>query len=100
MTARMPEGREALVLALARLQGRRVGDGVRDAMSEYEAMRIDQDRDPIVTDQVVRRFLSTGAMRRDVAIPGGEPVDADEIVGWRQPGPGVRRPGLRAGLGA
>ena len=83
-TARMPEGREALLQALARLQGKRQGDMVRDTMTEYEAMRIDQDRDPIVTDQVARRFLSTGAIRRDVAIPGGEPVDPDEIVTARQ----------------
>ena len=39
-------GREALLQALARLQGKRVGDMVRDAMTEYEAMRIDQERDP------------------------------------------------------
>ena len=70
-TARMPEGREALLQALARLQGKRVGDTVRDAMTEYEAMRIDQERDPIVTDQVTRRFLTTGAIRRDVAASRG-----------------------------
>jgi len=82
-TARMPEGREALLQALARLQGKRVGDMVRDAMSEYEAMRIDQDRDPIVLEQVTRRFLTTGAIRRDVQIPRGEPPDPDDIVSAR-----------------
>jgi VWFA-related protein len=82
-TARMPEGREALLQALARLQGKRVGDMVRDAMTEYEAMRIDQDRDPIVTDQVARRFLTTGAIRRDVQIPRGEPVDPGDFASAR-----------------
>ncbi len=70
-TARMPEGREALLQALGRFQGKRAGDFVRDAMTEYEAMRIDQERDPIVTDQVTRRFLSTGAIRRRRADPEG-----------------------------
>ena len=79
-TARMPEGREALLQALARLQGKRVGDMVRDAMTEYEAMRIDQERDPIVTDQVTRRFLTTGAIRRDVQIPRGEAPDPEDFV--------------------
>jgi VWFA-related protein len=81
-TSRMPDGREALLRALARLQGKRVGEMVRDAMTEYEAMRIDQDRDPIVTDQVMRRLLTTGEIRRDVAIPlrpgdVNEPPDYD-----------------------
>jgi VWFA-related protein len=83
-TARMPEGREALLQALARLQGKRVGDMVRDAMTEYEAMRIDQERDPIVTDQVTRRFLTTGASRRDVQIPRGEAPDPEDFVTARQ----------------
>ena len=71
----MPEGREALLQVLGRLQGKRAGEIVRDAMTEYEAMRIDQDRDPIVTDQVMRRFLATGAIRRDVQMPEGGPPD-------------------------
>jgi VWFA-related protein len=79
-TARMPQGREELLHALGRLQGKRVGDMVRDAMTEYEAMRIDQDRDPIVTDQVTRRFLTTGAIRRDVQIPRGEAPDPEDFV--------------------
>ena len=82
-TARMPEGKETLLQVVARFQGKRVNESVRDAMSDYEAMRIDQDRDPIVTDQVMRRFLSTGEIRRDVAVPG-EPVDnSSEIDSWR-----------------
>ena len=82
-SARMPEGRETLVQAVARFQGKRVGESVRDAMSAYEAMRIDQDRDPIVTDQVMRRFLATGEIRHDVSLPR-QPSDANaEVGGWR-----------------
>ena len=44
---------------------------VRDAMTDYEAMRIDQDRDPIVTDQVMRRFLATGADPARRQLPPG-----------------------------
>jgi VWFA-related protein len=81
-TARMPEGREALLQALGRLQGKRVGDMVRDAMTEYEAMRIDQDRDPIVTDQVTRRFLTTGAVMRDVPMLG-QTADPEDFASAR-----------------
>jgi VWFA-related protein len=82
-TARIPEGREPLLQVLTRLQGKQVGESVRDAMSDYEAMRIDQDRDPIVTDQVMRRLLSTGEIRQDVSRPG-QPVDiSSELPGWR-----------------
>ena len=82
-TTRLPAGRDELLRALERLQGKRVGESVRDAMSEYEAMRIDQDRDPIVTDQVMRRLLATGEIRRDVSVPRGAVDDSAEIPGWR-----------------
>ena len=75
-TARMPEGREALLQVLGRLQGRHVGEPMRDFMTDFEAMRIDQDRDPIVTDQVMRRLISTGQILHDVDIPG-QPADND-----------------------
>jgi len=82
-TARMPQGRETLLQVLTRLQGKQVGESVRDFMTDYEAMRIDQDRDPIVTDQVMRRLLSTGEIRQDVSTPR-EPVDvSEELPGWR-----------------
>jgi VWFA-related protein len=81
--ARFPQGREDLLRVLARLQGKRVGERVRDAMTEYEAMRIHQDRDPIVTDRVMRRLLASGEIRRDVSTPR-EPVDTrSEVEGWR-----------------
>ncbi len=53
---------------------------VRDRMTDYEAMRIDRDRDPIVTDVVMRRFLDTGEILQDTASP-------------RQPGALRGRPG-------
>jgi hypothetical protein len=52
-------------------------------MTEYEATRIDQDRDPIVTDQVMRRFLATGEIRRDATLPGEGSNESGEIEGWR-----------------
>jgi VWFA-related protein len=58
-TARMPDGREALLKVLGRLQGRRVLESAKDEMSDYEAMRIDRDADPIATDRVARRFVET-----------------------------------------
>lgn len=82
-TARIPQGRETLVRVLARLSGKQVAESVRDAMTDYEAMRIDQDRDPIVTDQVMRRLLSTGEIRQPASLPR-EPVDVGaELPGWR-----------------
>ena len=82
-TARMPQGREPLLQVLTRLQGKQVGESVRDFMTDYEAMRIDQDRDPIVTDQVMRRLLSTGEIHQVAGLPR-EPVDVSaELPGWR-----------------
>jgi VWFA-related protein len=81
-TARMPEGRDALLHVLDRLQGRRVGEMVRDAMTDYEAMRIDQERDPIVTDQVMRRLVETGAIFHTALLPG-ETTDPGDVESWR-----------------
>jgi VWFA-related protein len=83
-TARMPEGREALRLALDRLQPRLVGETVRDRMTDWEAMRIDRDRDPMVTDVVMRRYLDTGEILQDTASPGNRALSqSDEVGGWR-----------------
>ena len=76
-TSRLPEGRDALVQVLKRLQGRRVGEVTRDAMSDYEAMRIDRDSDPIVTDRVARRFVATGELHREVTLRGESPSPPD-----------------------
>jgi VWFA-related protein len=61
-TARIPEGRDALLQVAARLQGRRVQDLARDELTDYEAMRIDRDRDPVVTDRVAHRLVARGAI--------------------------------------
>lgn len=78
-TARMPDGREALLAVLQRLQGRRVADLTQDALSDFEAMRIDRDNDPIVTDRVVRRFVATGAIHRDARLRGDEPDRGENL---------------------
>ncbi len=83
-TARLPEGRDSLAQALSRLQPRLVGEAVRDRMSDYEAMRIDRDRDPLVTEVVMRRYLDTGEIRQDTASPGNASLpQADQVPGWR-----------------
>lgn len=84
-TARMPEGREALLKALGRLEPGLVGRTMRDRMSDYEAMRIDRDRDPNVTEVVMRRYLDTGEILRDTASPGN-PIapDPDQEEIWRE----------------
>jgi VWFA-related protein len=82
-TARMPEGQEALQKVLERLQGRRVSERVQDAVSEYEALRIDRERDPIVTDRVVRRFKRTGAIREESRLRGDEPDRGENLDAQR-----------------
>ena len=78
-TARLPEGRDALLQVLERLQGRRVGEIVQDAVSEYEALRIDRERDPLVTDRVLRRFKATGAIRPETRLRGDEPDRGENL---------------------
>jgi VWFA-related protein len=82
-TARMPEGRDAILQVLARMQGRRVGQTVKDAMTDYEAMRIDQDRDPVTTDQVMRRLIQTGYIQKEWTQPGERYDEGQYIDGWR-----------------
>ena len=82
-TTRMPEGKQTLQQVLERLRGKRVLESVRDAMTPWEAMRIDQDRDPIVTDQVMRRFIASGEIRRDSQLPNQTPGDAGDVDVWR-----------------
>jgi len=79
-TAGLPEGREALLSVLGRLQGRRVGEMQKDAISDYEAMRIDRDSDPIVTERVVRRFKATGAIHVETRLRG-DSADQGESLG-------------------
>jgi len=82
-TARMPEGRDTLLQVVSRLQGKLQGEMVREAMTEYEAMRIDQDRDPIVTDRVMRRFLATGQIRQDSQLPRDPAPDPNDVESFR-----------------
>ena len=82
-TARLPEGREALLQVLNRLQGRRTGEFARNAISDYEAMRIDRDSDPIVTDRVARRLVTTGAIFRPARLPGDPSEEAANIESER-----------------
>lgn len=69
-TARIPEGREALLQVAARLQGRRIQELQRDEVSDFEAMRIYRDQDPIVTDRVARRLGEQGAIATVTPLPG------------------------------
>jgi VWFA-related protein len=57
---RMPEGREDLLAILKGLTGRRVKTDVRDAITDFEAMRIYVYNDTMVQDQVRRRFETFG----------------------------------------
>jgi VWFA-related protein len=82
-TGRLPEGRDALVQVLGRLQGRRVGESTIDAVTDYEAMRIDRDADPIVTDRVARRFIATGMIRQQQRLPGDPPNQGEELEAQR-----------------
>lgn len=82
-SARMPEGRDSLLQVVARLQGRLQGEMVREAMTEYEAMRIDQDRDPLVTDRVMRRFLASGQIRQDARLPRDPAPDPNDVESFR-----------------
>jgi VWFA-related protein len=78
-TARIAEGREALLAALGRLQGRRVGERAEDAISDYEAVRIDRDRDPIVTDRVMRRFVASRVIVRETRLRGDSPDRGENL---------------------
>jgi VWFA-related protein len=84
VTASMPEGRVAVEQALVRLQPRLAIEAQRDRMTDYEAMRIDRDRDPFVTDVVMRRYLDTGEILQDTASPGNPALpQSGEVEGWR-----------------
>jgi VWFA-related protein len=60
----MPEGREDLLAILGSLEGRRVRTDVRDAITDYEAMRIYVFDDMLVADRVRRRFETFGVSSR------------------------------------
>jgi VWFA-related protein len=82
-TARMPQGREALLEVLDRLQGRLVNRTVRDRMTDWEAMRIARFNDPLVADVVMRRWLETGEIYQDTASSGNPTDPSSDVGGWR-----------------
>ena len=61
-TARMPEGRDALIAILKRLDGRYIPDPSPDRITEFEAMRIEEYQDEQMAWQVKRRFDTYGAV--------------------------------------
>ena len=63
-STRMPEGREDLMAILKGLQGRRVRTDVRDAITDYEAMRIYVFNDSLLATRVQRRFETYGVSSR------------------------------------
>jgi VWFA-related protein len=63
-STRVPEGREDLLAILKGLQGRRVRTDVRDAITDFEAMRIHVFNDSMVADRVKRRFETYGVTSR------------------------------------
>ena len=58
----MPEGRDALIAILKRLDGRYVPDPSPDRITEYEAMRIEEYQDEQMAWYVQRRFDAYGAV--------------------------------------
>jgi VWFA-related protein len=61
-SARMVEGRDEMVEAVKRLEGRFVPDTSRDRMTDYEAMRIYLYRDEMIMNRVQRRWEAAGLM--------------------------------------
>ena len=59
-TSRMESGRDQLIDIVRRLEGRRIPDTSRERMTDWEAMRIYAYGDPLVTEQVTRRFEAYG----------------------------------------
>ncbi len=75
-TARMPEGRDALIAILKRLDGRYVPDPSPDRITEYEAMRIEEYQDEQMAWYVKRRFDAYGAVGQEKDSRGVRPADA------------------------
>jgi VWFA-related protein len=68
---RKEEGNDELSAILKRLKGPYLVNDTPDRITDYEAMRIWEDRDPITLEQVRRRFETyvTGKMREAEGIP-------------------------------
>jgi VWFA-related protein len=64
-SVRMREGRDELLAALERLEGRhRRPEALREQVSDYEAMQIHVHQDPRVARLVTRRFAARGVLDR------------------------------------
>jgi VWFA-related protein len=63
-STRLPEGREDLLAILRGLEGRRIRTDMRDAITDFEAMRIHLFNDGLVADRVKRRFETYGVTSR------------------------------------
>jgi len=74
--ARMPEGRDALMAILGRLDGRYIPDSSPDRMTDFEAMRIEVYQDQDVALKVARRFNSYGTKGRQ---QGDNTVSREEL---------------------
>jgi VWFA-related protein len=61
-SARLREGREDFLAVLDRLRGRRVVDTSSSYMSDFEAMRIYQNRDQQLGAEVTRRYAENGVI--------------------------------------
>ena len=59
-SARLPAGRADLLLALKRLDGRRIVDNARERLTDYEAVQIALYRDAGVASRVQQRFERYG----------------------------------------
>jgi VWFA-related protein len=93
---RSEEGKQELSAVLKRLRGPYLVNDMPDRITDWEAMRIWQDRDPITLEQVRRRFETyvTGKQREAEGVPvrgidrltEGEKmwVTDDEILGRAQ----------------
>jgi VWFA-related protein len=68
---RAEEGKDELNAVLDRLKGRSTTNDTPDRITDWEAMRIWEDRDPIALEQVRRRFESyvTGKSRSAEGLP-------------------------------
>ena len=75
-TSRMPEGRDALIAILKRLDGRYVPDPSPDRITEFEAMRIEEYQDEQMAWYVKRRFDTYGAVGQEKEARGVRPADA------------------------
>ncbi len=70
-SAQMPEGRAEIAGFLARFKGRKTyNPSAADSLSDYEAMRLQTNRDPAVLTEVSRRFFENGVIADPPPPPG------------------------------